>query len=38
MAPQSECVDNRKPVFWADDGETGGHSIRKATVTYLSFP
>ena len=33
MAPQAECVDNLKPAFWADDNDTGGHSIRAGTVT-----
>lgn len=32
FAPNSECVNNRKPVFWADDSETSGHSIRRATI------
>ena len=31
IAPESECVDGSKYVFWADDGETDGHSIRRAT-------
>ena len=32
FTPNSECVAGRKPVFWADDSETGGHSIRRATI------
>ena len=24
VAPQSECVNGRKPVFWSDDSETAG--------------
>ncbi|NOT09887.1 MAG: cell wall protein, partial [Gemmatimonadales bacterium] len=38
FAPLSECVANRRPVFWADDGETGGHSIRRTTITCTRFP
>jgi len=29
----AECVSGRKPVFWADDSETGGRSIRQASIT-----
>jgi hypothetical protein len=32
FAPNSECVANRKPVFWADDSETGGRAIRSALM------
>lgn len=32
VTTQAECVANRKPVFWADDSETGGHSIRTASI------
>ena len=28
LAPQSACVAGVKPVFWADDSNTGGHAIR----------
>lgn len=38
LAPQSECVANRKPVFWSDDSETGGHSIRRATIACGVIP
>jgi hypothetical protein len=37
MASQSECVSGRKPVFWADDSETGGHSIRRASIPCGAF-
>jgi len=37
FAPNAECVANRKPVFWADDNETGGHTIRKATIPCGAF-
>jgi hypothetical protein len=38
FAPQAECVGGRKPVFWADDSETGGHSIRRATMPCGVIP
>ncbi|MCC6245131.1 MAG: lamin tail domain-containing protein [Gemmatimonadaceae bacterium] len=33
FAPNAECVGGRKPVFWADDSETGGRAIRQASIT-----
>ncbi len=38
FATNAECVNNRKPVFWADDSGTGGHSIRKATIACGTIP
>ncbi|MBC8088222.1 MAG: Ig-like domain-containing protein [Phycisphaerae bacterium] len=38
FAPNSECVNNRKPVFWADDSGTAGHSIRQATMACGAIP
>ncbi len=32
LAPRSECVANRKPAFWADDDNTGGHALRSAGI------
>jgi len=32
IAAATECVGNRKPVFWADDSETSGHAIRSGTL------
>ena len=32
LTTQAECVNGTKPVFWADDSETGGHAIRRATL------
>ena len=32
IAPQGACADGVKPVWWADDGETGGISIRGGNV------
>lgn len=38
IAPRTECVTNQRPVFWADDSETGGHAIRRGTVTCDPVP
>jgi hypothetical protein len=32
IAAATECVNDRKPVFWSDDGETGGHSLRSGNL------
>ena len=32
IAPQDECVDGRKPVFWTDDSNTDAHAIRGGTI------
>ncbi|WP_204040718.1 lamin tail domain-containing protein [Acrocarpospora phusangensis] len=32
IAPQQECVDGHKPVFWTDDSNTGGHALRSGTI------
>ena len=32
LTPLAECANNLRPVFWSDDSETNGHSIRKGTV------
>ncbi len=37
IAPQSMCAANEKPVFWSDDSETNGHSIRSATLPCTRF-
>jgi hypothetical protein len=33
ITPASECVANRRPVFWADDTEDNGHAIRSGTLS-----
>jgi len=33
IAPLSECVDNFRPVFWANDGNDLGHALRVGTLT-----
>ena len=35
ITPDSECSGGSKPVFWADDGNTGGHALRAGTVPCL---
>jgi hypothetical protein len=37
LAPLAECVADLRPVYWADDGETDGHSIRRGSLTCLPF-
>ena len=32
VAPDSECVAGRKSVFWSDDNNTGGHSLRRGSL------
>lgn len=32
IAPQAECANAFKPVFWTDDSGTGGHAIRSGTI------
>ena len=36
IAPVTECVGNQRPVFWADDSETGGHAIRRGSLNCTS--
>jgi hypothetical protein len=33
IAPLAECVGGFRPVFYADDGDTGGNSLRQGSVT-----
>ncbi|MEW1696256.1 lamin tail domain-containing protein [Streptomyces sp. NPDC091278] len=28
-----ECVGGAKPVYWSDDGNTGGHALRRGTLS-----
>ena len=32
LAPQSACVAGAKPVFWADDSNTGGYAVRQGSI------
>jgi hypothetical protein len=34
---EAECVNGQKAFFWADDSETGGHSIRRDSIPCGSF-
>ena len=38
VTPQAECVGGKKFVYWSDDSETGGHAIRRASITCSAFP
>jgi hypothetical protein len=38
IQPESECASGKKYVFWSDDGETDGHSIRRATISCGALP
>jgi hypothetical protein len=33
VAGADECVGGSKPVYWSDDGNDGGHALRRGTVT-----
>jgi hypothetical protein len=37
LAPDSQCLDGLKPVFWADDDDNNGHSLRQGMVECGSF-
>jgi len=32
FAPEAECAGGRKAFFWADDGNTGAHALRRGTI------
>ena len=32
IAPATYCQDGFKPVYWADDTEDDGHSVRRGTL------
>jgi hypothetical protein len=32
LAPLAECVGGTRPVFWSDDNETDGHSLRRGAL------
>jgi hypothetical protein len=38
ITPQAECVAGKKFVYWSDDSETGGHSLRRASISCTAFP
>jgi hypothetical protein len=37
LTPLIECVADRRPAFWPDDSETGGHAIRRGALTCTPF-
>ena len=32
IVPETECSNGRKSIYWSDDGETGGYSIRQGII------
>lgn len=36
--PGSRCVDGRRPVFWANDANNGGHAINRGTLPCVATP
>lgn len=36
ISPNASCVDGAKPVFWADDSNTGGHAIRAGSIECVT--
>lgn len=40
IGPQAECLNNLKPVFWADDTNDGQHALRTGSIscTVVSPP
>ncbi len=38
FAPLVECVADRRPAIWSDDGQTGGHALRQGTVGCTPVP
>jgi len=37
IAPEAECVANRKPYFWVDDADSAGSSLRRDSVPCGAF-
>ena len=37
FAPPSECANDLRSFFWADDGNTGGHSLRSDSIPCGAF-
>ena len=35
IAPNAECVGGQRPVFWADDSNTGGHALSAGTLSCV---
>ncbi len=33
IAPQAECVNNRKPTFYAEDSDANGNTLRGGTIS-----
>ncbi len=37
IAPQAECVNGLKPVFWSDDSNTAGHALRTGRINCTAI-
>ncbi|MBL8952001.1 MAG: hypothetical protein JNK82_14555 [Myxococcaceae bacterium] len=37
IAPEAECVANRKPYFWVDDADTAGSTVRGDSIPCGAF-
>ena len=37
IGAEAECIAGRKPFYWTDDGETGGHAIRRDSIPCGDF-
>lgn len=37
VTTQADCVNGRKPAYWADDAQTDGHALRSGTVPCLGL-
>ena len=33
VAGADECTGGSKPVYWSDDGNDGGHALRRGAIT-----
>ncbi len=38
ITPQAECSGGLKPVFWADDSQTGGYALRTGKLNCTEVP
>jgi hypothetical protein len=38
IAPESECTQGRKNVFWSDDSDAGGHALYRGTIPCGLLP
>ena len=38
FTPVAECVGGLRSFFWSDDGSTGGHALRRGSLTCGPLP